>query len=458
MMPVRRHLLAGATAVVLVPVLAGCATGGGNAGRSGSVGDTQIDAIFDNASFVNAGQDVRVAGATVGKVTAVELTKDRRALISMDIDPKFLPFRQDASCTILPQSLIGEKFVECEPGQPSEPALVSKGDDPATIALENTQSPVDLDLVVAMLGQPTNVRTQLLLNEFGAGFATRGKDLDAAIRRSNPFLKYAQKTLTVLEQDKAALGRIVTASDTIVSELDDRKEAISSTFDGAAATLRPTSQYRVQLDRAIKDLPPTLAELRPALRSLRDLADDARPTLVALRQSSPALSTLAGDLGPLSDAARPALRRLAAASTTGTPILRRSLAPLKQLRGTIGALRPVTPLAAELNTSLQDNGVPENLGRFIYTVVMATARKDDISHILPVNVVLTPCIMEAATPQPGCEAKFTSEASGNNQLRSSQIKSFVARQQARAKAQPKESSTSTTLLPASTPETKEEGR
>lgn len=446
MMPVRRHLLAATTAVVLVPVLAGCG-GGGNAGREGAVGDTRLDAIFDNASFVGAGQDVRVAGATVGKVTDVELTEGRKARISMDIDPEFLPFRQDATCTILPQSLIGEKFVECDPGKPSAAALAGTSDDPPTIKLEDTESPVDLDLVVAMLGQPTNVRTQLLLNEFGAGFATRGKDLDAAIRRSNPFLKYTRKTLTVLERDKAALGRIVTASSGILTELDRRKDAITGTFEGAAEALEPTSQYRVQLDRAIKDLPPTLAALEPALRSLRDLSDDARPTLASLRKSSPALSTLSGDLGPLSDAARPALRTLASASRTGAPILRRALPELQQLRGTIDALAPVADVSTRINESLSDNGVPENISLFIFNVVMATARKDAISHIVPANVILTPCLLFSETPQPGCEAKFTSEASGDNQIKTAQMKRFLEGQKAKAAAQPTTKSTSKTLLP-----------
>jgi virulence factor Mce-like protein len=451
MMPVRRHLLAGATAVVLVPVLAGCGRGGDSA-----TGSSRLDAIFDNASFVGKGQDVRVAGATVGKVKDVELTKDRKARISMDIDPGFLPFRQDASCTILPQSLIGEKFVECDPGQPSSPELkAGPGGGATTIPLKNTQSPVDLDLVVAMLGQPTNVRTQLLLNEFGAGFATRGKDLDAIIRRSNPFLQYTRKTLTILQRDKAALGRIVTASDAVLSELDRRKDAINGTFEGAAATLKPTSDYRRQLDRAIRQLPPTLNAVRPALVSLRDLSDDARPTLAALRESSPALSTLAGDLGPLSDAARPALRRLASASRTGAPVLRRSLPKVKLLRSTVDALRPVTPLVTQLNTSLSDNGVVENLAQFIFNVSLATARKDDISHIVPANVLLTPCIMPAESPQAGCSSRFDSEASGGNALKAKQLESFLARQTDRATLQTKEQRESKTLLP---PRAKEAGR
>lgn len=455
MMPVRRHLLAGATAVVLVPVLAGCGRSGG--GQDGATGSTHLDAIFDNASFVGAGQDVRVAGATVGKVTKVSLTKDRKARISMNVESEFLPFRTDASCTILPQSLIGEKFVECDPGQPTSPALKAGPDGgPTTIPLKNTQSPVDLDLVVAMLGQPTNVRTQLLLNEFGAGFATRGKDLDAIIRRSNPFLQYTQKTLTILERDKAALGRIVTASDSVLTQLDDKKNAINGTFDGAAATLKPTSDYRRQLDRAIRGLPPTLTAVRPALESLRDLSDDARPTLAALRTSSPALSTLAGDLGPLSDAARPALKRLASASKTGAPVLRRALPKVKLLRSSIDALAPVTPLVTSLSTSLSDNGVPENLAQFIFNVSLATARKDDISHIVPANVLLTPCILPAETPQAGCSSRFDSEKTGGNALKTKQMQDFLATQRSRAAAEPKQDATSTTLLPPAAP--KEAGR
>ena len=38
-------------------------------------------------------------------------------------DPGFQDFREDASCLIRPQSLLGEKFVECEPTQPRAAGL-----------------------------------------------------------------------------------------------------------------------------------------------------------------------------------------------------------------------------------------------------------------------------------------------------------------------------------------------
>lgn len=432
-MPVRRSLLAGGlAAAVLVPVLAGC---GGDDGRVES-GTTRIDAIFDNASFVNAGQDVRVAGATVGTVAEVTLTKDRKALISMEVENDFAPFRKDADCTILPQSLIGEKYVECDPGKPTAPVLAKRrGQDAPTLPIENTSSPVDLDLVVAMLGQPTNVRFQLLLNEFGAGLATRGKELDDTIRRANPTLKYAKRTLEVLNQDRQALGRIVEASDEILTELNEREDDLTGTFEASADVLKVTSDYRVQLDRAIRDLPPTLREIKPALRSLRDLSGDVTPTLVSLRQASPALRTLSGDLGPLSDAARPALRQLARTANIGVPILQRSQPELDRLQTAVASLTPLVPLAGDLNRSLSDNGVPENLARFVFNVVMATARKDEVSHYVPANLILTPCLLAAVVPQRGCEASFAAEATGANALSTTQLKTYQGLVGKRAEAQ-----------------------
>ena len=45
-----------------------------------------------------------------------------KAVVVMKItDPGFQDFRQDASCLIRPQSLLGEKYVDCQPTQPRAP-------------------------------------------------------------------------------------------------------------------------------------------------------------------------------------------------------------------------------------------------------------------------------------------------------------------------------------------------
>ena len=79
----------------------------------------KVRAIFDNAFSVIPGEDVKIAGVKVGKIESLDVTPDQKAAVVLRIDHAgFKDFRKDAECTIRPQSLIGEKFVECTPTQP----------------------------------------------------------------------------------------------------------------------------------------------------------------------------------------------------------------------------------------------------------------------------------------------------------------------------------------------------
>jgi len=66
--------------------------------------------------------DVKVAGVKVGKIDSLDVTSDKKAAMVLAIDDKnFQDWRADATCRIRPQSLIGEKFVDCTPTQPRAP-------------------------------------------------------------------------------------------------------------------------------------------------------------------------------------------------------------------------------------------------------------------------------------------------------------------------------------------------
>ena len=131
----------------------------------------RVDALFYNASHLIPGQEVKIAGAEVGSVKNVTLTKDRRARVQMAIDKRFAPFRGDAHCTIRPQSLIGEKFVQCVPGTPKAPELKGQNGQAPTIAVDQNQVPVDLDQVFDALRLPYRERFTLIINELGTGLA-----------------------------------------------------------------------------------------------------------------------------------------------------------------------------------------------------------------------------------------------------------------------------------------------
>src|SRR5207237_4751925 len=113
-------------------------------------------------------------------------TAEANAAVVLHISkPGCKGFRADASCTIRPQALIGEKFVDCLPtqprveGTPLPPSLkrVPDGQEGAgqwLLPVENNHSPVDPDLLNDINRLPERQRLTIILNELGAGLAGRG--------------------------------------------------------------------------------------------------------------------------------------------------------------------------------------------------------------------------------------------------------------------------------------------
>ena len=86
----RRGLLAFLLAVGVGMLIA--ASGGGDSGAY------KVRAVFDNASFLIAGEDVKIAGVKVGQIASLDVTKDKKAAIVLDItDKDFQDWRKDAS-------------------------------------------------------------------------------------------------------------------------------------------------------------------------------------------------------------------------------------------------------------------------------------------------------------------------------------------------------------------------
>src|SRR5438270_5592592 len=185
--PMRRVLL---TVAVLAAIAGGAIVAAG-ASSGSSTGTYQIRAVFDDATFAVTGEDVRIAGATVGTIGSTEVT-DRsglgapsscstpgsgcKAAVTFTVSKAgFTPFHANAFCAIRPQSLLGEKYIDCKPGTAATPALrriqSGPGEGAYLLPLVHTSSPVDTDLVNDIYREPTRQQLSLILNELGTGLA-----------------------------------------------------------------------------------------------------------------------------------------------------------------------------------------------------------------------------------------------------------------------------------------------
>ena len=199
-------------------VLLALSAGGSNGGYS-------VRAIFDDAGNIIPGENVKIDGVKVGTVGSVTPTPQAQAAVVLHINnPGFQNFRQDASCTIRPQALIGEKFVDCLPtqprveGTPLPPPLhrIPSGHEGAgqyLLPVQNNHSPVDVDLLGDITRLPERERLTIILNELGAGLAGRGSDLNAVIRRANPALQELDRVLAILASENHVLAKLAVDSD-----------------------------------------------------------------------------------------------------------------------------------------------------------------------------------------------------------------------------------------------------
>ena len=376
-----------------------------------------VRAIFDNAGFVIPGEDVKIAGVVVGAVDAVEVTPDFKAAVVLAIDdPGYQDLRADARCSVRPQSLIGERYVECEPTQPRGVGAEAPGelrrieDGPGEgqrlLPVENTSKSVDLDLINNVLREPYRERLSIILNELGVGLAGRGADLDAVIRRANPALREVDDVLKLLASQNDVLERLAVDSDTIMAPLARERRRVASAITNISDVAEATAERRADLEASFERLPRFLRELRPTMTRLGALSDEMSPVVSDLGDVAPDVNRFLIELGPFSEAGIPALRSLGEAAQVGTPAVEASLPVIRDLRATAAAARPVGRTLAAVLESLQANNGIEHLMDYIFFQATSVNGFDSFGHYLRAGLIVNQCSTYAVEPVGGCSANF----------------------------------------------------
>jgi phospholipid/cholesterol/gamma-HCH transport system substrate-binding protein len=420
MMRVRLIAVGTALAVAAI-VLVIFGTGAGDDHK----GDYKVRAIFNNAFTVIAGEDVKISGVKVGKIASLDVTPDNKAAVVLDItEPGFKDFRKDATCTIRPQSLIGERFVECTPTQPR-----ADGDQPAPelqkikdgagkgeylLPSTNTIKPVDIDLVGNIMRLPYRQRLSLIINELGTGLAANGDELREAIRQADPALQQTDKVLAILADQNKTLAELAKNGDTVLAPLAKDKAKVADFIDKANTTAVASAERRSDIEASLQKFPELLRQLKPTVEKLGGLADEMTPVLSDLNTAAPDINRFIKQLGPFSQAGIPALTSLGDTADVGDQALIKAKPITSDLRDFAGNARPLVGNLEALLTSLKSTGGVERLMDFLYYQAAATNGYDSLGHYLRAVFVLTSCTTYAIARQPNCGANFPAAATASS--------------------------------------------
>jgi ABC-type transporter Mla subunit MlaD len=395
-------------------------------------GTYKVRAIFDNGGFIVPGEDVRVAGANVGTIESVDVTgKDEtaslqggphpipgKAVVVLKItDPGFQDFRRDASCLIRPQSLIGEKYVDCQvttpraPGSSPPPPLrkIPDGQPGAgeyLLPIENNGKAVDLDLINNIQRLPFAQRFRLIINDLGAGLAARGPDLAAVVRRSDPALRQFDRVLAILAAQNKALAKLTSDSDTILRPLARERAHVAGFIDTAGETAAASAERRADIERGLAKFPRTLQELRLTMHNLRGFSEAANPVFSDFGRAAPSLTTASKQLAPFASASTTSITSLGRAAVQTGPLLVEADPTLVNLRNLARAGgRPLSNLGRLLKSLRTTKGF-ERLMSFIYTNVGWANGFDQFGHLLRENLIATNCVDYATTVVRECRANW----------------------------------------------------
>jgi phospholipid/cholesterol/gamma-HCH transport system substrate-binding protein len=410
-----RAAIAVGVAALLAAALLAISAGGSNGGYT-------VRAIFDDAGNIIPGENVKIDGVKVGTVGSVTPTPQAKAAVVLQINnPGFQDFRGDASCTIRPQALIGEKFVDCLPtqprveGTPLPPALkiIPSGQEGAgqrLLPVQNTHSPVDVDLLNDINRLPERQRLTIILNELGAGLAGRGSDLNAVIRRANPALQELDRVLAILASENHVLAKLSVDSDKALAPFAAVRNRVADFIVQSNTVAQASARHLSALQRNLADFPPFLKQLGPAMERLGAFADQTTPVFTDLRVAAPGIDQAFTHLPAFSNSSAAYFTSLGKTAQTSGPALVSIQPLLSRLHALGSAGKPFGNNLAELLTSLRSTGGLERLMDFIFLGAGSSNGYDALGHFLRTEGIGNACISYSIFPVSGCGAKLFSTA------------------------------------------------
>jgi phospholipid/cholesterol/gamma-HCH transport system substrate-binding protein len=414
-----------AAAVVLLVVAALAAVALLATSAGGSNGSYTVRALFDDAANIIPGENVKIGGVKVGTVGTVTPTPQAKAAVVLHISSSgFKDFRADASCTIRPQALIGEKFVDCLPtqprvaGTPLPPPLkkIGKGHEGTgeyLLPVANTHSPVDVDLLGDIQRLPERQRFTIILNELGAGLAGRGSDLHEVIRRANPALQELDKVLAILASENHVLAKLAVDSDQALAPFAAVRDRVADFIQQSNTVAQASARHRGALARNLQLFPQFLKQLGPAMERLGRFADQTTPVFTDLKVAAPGIDKAFTSLPAFSNSSTKFFKNLGKTSKVSGPALT-AIQPLLARLGTLGKeAKPFAFNAAELLGSLRDTGGLERLLDFIFLGSGSSNGYDALGHFLRSEAVATGCITYVITPAAACSSSKLFNTTGS---------------------------------------------
>lgn len=229
---------------------------------------TTITAYFTSATSIYPGDEVRVAGVTVGTIESIE-PQGAQAKVTLAVDHG-VPIPADAKAVIMAQNLVAARYVQLAPAyEDSGPTMA----DGARIGVERTAVPVEWDQVKDQLMRlatdlgPVNDASGTSLNRFIDSAANAMNGNGDKLREAIAQLSGVGR---ILADGSGNIVEIIKSLQTFVGALRDSNTEIVQFQDRLASVTSVIDGSRNDLDAALTNLSAAVVDVKRFIAGSRD--------------------------------------------------------------------------------------------------------------------------------------------------------------------------------------------
>lgn len=262
--------------------------------------------LFETGGQLVPGNQVEVAGQSIGEVNSITLTDDGQAEVKITIDEQL---REGTSAVIRSPSLsaVAGRNISITRGPDNAPTLPGG----SIIDGEDTTAPVDLDQLFNTFRPKERRALQKFISGNAGVYAGRGEEANRAYEFLNPALSTSERLFTELTRDSEAFERFLVEGASVFGALAASRDELSQLVGNANTALGAVANQNDSLDRSLVALPPTLRQANTTFVNLRSTLDDLDPLVATSKVATKDLAPFLRRLRPVSRDAIPVFEDLA---------------------------------------------------------------------------------------------------------------------------------------------------
>ncbi|MFV5689383.1 MlaD family protein [Flavobacterium sp. ZT3R25] len=235
-----------------------------------------LNAIFNNVSGLQLGNNVRYSGINVGTVRAIEMINDSTIKVDMLIDNAiFRHIRKNAVATIGSDGLVGNMIINIIPGKGTE-ASVAPGDKIQSLSRIRTD---DLLNTLGVTNKNAALLTADLLKITKE--ITEGKGTIGLLIKDSILATDLKETVHYLKITGKGTSESVTKLNRLISSLDNKENVIGVLKDTAVANniktvVQNLDKSSTDINKMVTNLNATIANIKDGKGALNYLSNDPK--------------------------------------------------------------------------------------------------------------------------------------------------------------------------------------